>query len=182
MKIAGKEAVADAAMDIIAFEGIDKLSMNTLAEHLGLKKASIYHWFPSKEEMLDYLFSRGHPRLMAKGFRLSLERSAEEVLGRDAEGWRGIFSSDDTLPFLRTLYALRYSDARAEEEARSIRLMIQSQIDVLISSLGVDDKFLSLLFSSLLLQHLEAILEGGNDDFSRDAASFASLLAAYRKN
>ena len=168
MKIAGKEAVADAAMDIIAFEGMDKLSMSTLAEHLGLKKASIYHWFPSKEEMLDYLFSKGHERLMAKGFRLSLEGSAEEVLGRAAEGWRGIFSSDDTLPFLRTVYALRYSDARAEEEARSIRLMIQSQIDVLISS--------------LLLQHLEAILEGGNDDFSHDAASFASLLAGYRKN
>ena len=182
MKIAGKEAVADAAMDIIAFEGMDKLSMSTLAEHLGLKKASIYHWFPSKEEMLDYLFSKGHERLMAKGFRLSLEGSAEEVLGRAAEGWRGIFSSDDTLPFLRTVYALRYSDARAEEEARSIRLMIQSQIDVLISSLCVDDKFLSLLFSSLLLQHLEAILEGGNDDFSHDAASFASLLAGYRKN
>lgn len=182
MKIAGKEAVADAAMDIIAFEGMDKLSMSTLAEHLGLKKASIYHWFPSKEEMLDYLFSKGHERLMAKGFRLSLEGSAEEVLGRAAEGWRGIFSSDDTLPFLRTVYALRYSDARAEEEARSIRLMIQSQIDVLISSLGVDDKFLSLLFSSLLLQHLEVMLEGGSDDFSRDAASFASLLAAYRKN
>ena len=182
MKIKGKDEIADAALDIIAFEGIDKLTMSTLAEHIGVNKASLYHWFNAKEDLLEHIFQLGHRRLMARGFRLSLEGTEEDVLSRAAEGWSRIFTAEDTLPYLRTVYSLRYADERAREEARAIHLMIQSQIDVLISSLGVDDKFLSLLFSSLLLQHLEAILEGGNDDFSRDAASFASLLAAYRKN
>ena len=182
MKIKGKDEIADAALDIIAFEGIDKLTMSTLAEHIGVNKASLYHWFNAKEDILEHIFQLGHRRLMARGFRLSLEGTEEDVLSRAAEGWSRIFTAEDTLPYLRTVYSLRYADERAREEARAIHLMIQSQIDVLISSLGVDDKFLSLLFSSLLLQHLEAILEGGNDDFSRDAASFASLLAGYRKN
>ena len=177
MKISGKEAIADAALDIIAFEGIDKLTMNTLSERLSINKASIYHWFSSKDEIIEHIFRKGHERLMARGFRLSLEGGADEILGRAAEGWRRIFSDDDTLPYLRAVYSLRYTDPRAEEEARSIRLMIQSQIDVLMASMGKDDKFLSMLFSSLLLQHLEAMLDGGNDDFSRDAEAFASLLA-----
>ena len=177
MKIEGKDGVADAALDIIAFEGMENLTMNTLSKHLGVNKASLYHWFSSKDEIVEYIYRKGHERLMAKGFRLSLEGSPGEVLGRAADGWRNIFSSDDTLPYLRMVYSLRYSDERAEEEARAIRLMIQSQIDVLMSSLGVGDRFLPLLFSSLLLQHLESILDGGSDDFSGDAAAFARLVS-----
>ena len=182
MKIDGKEAVADAALDIIAFEGMDKLTMATLSKQLGVNKASLYHWFASKDEIMEYIYAKGHERLMSKGFRLSLEGKADEVLGRAADGWQRIFSSDDTLPYLRAVYSLRYSDGRAEEEARSIKLMIQSQIDVLMSSLGIDDRFISMLFSSLLLQHLEEILEGGSDDLSLDASSFAALLGKREKN
>ena len=176
MKLTGKDPIASAALDIIAFDGIDKLTMNTLAESLGVNKSSLYHWFASKDEILEYIYRKGHENLMKGGFKLSLEGSAEDVLERAAEGWRKIFSSDDTVPYLRAVYSLRFSDGRAEEEARSVRLMIQSQTDVILSSLGTDNPFLSSLFSSLLLQHLERMLEGEEGDFSRDAASFAALL------
>ena len=179
MKIQDKDTVADTALDIIAFDGIDRLTMSTLASRLGVNKASLYHWFPSKEEILEHIFQSGHRRLMAKGFRLSLDGSAEEVLSRAAEGWKSIFSAEDTLPYLRAVYALRYSDERAAEEARAIRLMIESQIDVLISSLGSDDRFLSQLFSALLMQHLERQLDGDEEDFMRDASLFAVLFAKH---
>lgn len=173
----GKDAIADAALDIIAFEGMDKLTMSTLSSRLEINKASLYHWFRSKDEILEYVFQIGHKRLMAKGFRLSLEGEAEDVLGRAAEGWGEIFSSDDSLPYLRAVFSLKYSDERAMEEARAIKLMIHSQIEILISSLGKDDKFLSSLFSSLLLEHLESILEGDEEDFKKDAENFAAILS-----
>ena len=113
---------------------------------------------------------------MHKGFRLELEGSAEEVLKNAAERWSGIFTSDDTLPYLRAVFSLKYTDERAEEEARALELMIESQIDVIMSALGYSDRFLSSLFSSLLLQHLEKILSGDDASCAEDASSFAAFL------
>ena len=176
MKISGRNTIIDAATEMIAFSGLDKLTMQSLSEELGLKKASLYHWFRSKEEIMEAVFIEGHRKLMARGFRLNLEGAAGEVLERAAASWTEIFTADDVLPYLRVVFSLRYSDQRAEEEARALRLMIKSQIDVIISSLGFNDNFLSQLFSSLLLQHLELLLEGEEADFRQDAASFAGLL------
>ena len=164
--IKDRSEIIDAATGIIAFQGLDKLTL--------------YHWYKSKDEILDEVFSSGHKRLMSKGFRLELEGSAEEVLKRAATRWSGIFSSDDTLPYLRAIYSLRYSDERAEEEARALALMIKSQIDVIMTALGYSDQFLSSLFTSLLLMHLEALLYGEEENFEDDAESFASLLEQNR--
>ncbi len=178
MKINGKEEIIDTATKIIAFSGIDKLTMQSLGNAMGVNKASIYHWFHSKEEILEEVFREGHKNLMAKGFRLNLEGSEDEVLSKAANEWTGIFSDEDLLPYLRTVFALRYSDDRAGEEARALELMIKSQIDVIITSLGYSNSFLSSLFSSLLLQHLASVLEGNEEDFRKDAASFAALLTS----
>ena len=69
-------------------------------------------------------------------------------------------------------------DERAEEEARALELMIKSQIDVIINALGYQNAFLSSLFTALLLQHLESVLEGNEEDFRKDASSFAALLTS----
>ena len=176
MKLKDRTEALDAALDIIAFEGLDKLSMQTLAERLGMNKSSFYHWFRSKDEIIDGIFREGHRRLMSRGFRLSLDGSLEEVLGKAASAWQEIFTDDDILPYLRAVYALKFSDPRAEEEARAVRLMIESQIEVLISSKGFQDRFLSSLFSSLLLQMLESELEGNHEDIEEAAWNFAKLL------
>ena len=75
--IKDRSEIIDAATGIIAFQGLDKLTMQSLAEELGMNKASLYHWYKSKDEILDEVFSSGHKRLMSKGFRLELEGSAE---------------------------------------------------------------------------------------------------------
>ncbi len=176
MKVRDKDEIIAAATDIIAFSGLDKLTMQSLGKELGLNKASIYHWFSSKEEILEEVFREGHRKLMGKGFRLNLEGGSTLVLSRAAEEWTRIFSDEEILPYLRAVFSLKYSDERAMEEARALSLMIKSQIDVIITSLGHSDLFISSLFSSLLLQHLESVLEGGEEDFKEDAKAFASLL------
>ncbi len=176
MKIKDRNEIADAALEIIAFEGVDKLSMQSLAEHLEIAKSSIYNWFSSKEEILEYAFSEGHRRLMAKGFRLNLEGNAETVLRKAADEWTAIFSDEALLPYLRTIFSLKYSDIRAKEEAKALFLMLHSQIDVIMASLKKREPFLSSLFTALLLQHLESVLEGNVEDFRKDAEGFARLL------
>ena len=177
MKIRGKEEILDAALDILAFDGPDRLSMQSLAERLGMNKSSLYHWFRSKDEIIDMIFREGHRKLMAKGFRLTLEGSAGDILSEAASRWQSIFTDDGILPYLRMIFSMKFSDPRAKEEARAIKLMIESQIDVIISSLGYSDRFLSMLFSSLLLQKLENELEENHEDIEEYAKEFASFLS-----
>ena len=176
MKVNGRKDILDAALDILAFDGLDRLSMESLARKLGMNKSSLYHWFRSKDDIIEMIFTEGHKTLMSKGFRLTLDGSPEEVLTRAASEWQSIFTDDAVLPYLRAIYSLKFSDPRAEEEARAIKLMIESQIDVLISSLGYQDQFLSSLFSSLLLQKLESELEGNHEDIEDCTKRFAMLL------
>ena len=120
MKIQGRDEIINTATEIIAFSGIDKLTMQSLGEEMGINKASIYHWFKSKEEILDEVFSYGHKKLMSKGFRLDLEGSSEKVLTRAADAWTRIFSDEELLPYLRTVFSLCYADDRAAEEAADL--------------------------------------------------------------
>lgn len=48
-----RETVIDAALALIAAEGIDGLSMRQLGRALGVEAMSLYHWFASKERLLD---------------------------------------------------------------------------------------------------------------------------------
>ncbi|MBO8435646.1 MAG: TetR/AcrR family transcriptional regulator [Spirochaetes bacterium] len=171
-----RDIIIRKATEIIAFSGLDKLTMNTLSEELGINKASLYHWFSSKDEILDEVFREGHKALMAKGFRLELDGSATQVLSRIAAKWTDIFSDDSLLPYLRTVFSLRYSDERAEEEASALSLMLRSQVSVIMNALGENDEFLTSLFSSLLLVHLQSMLDGNDEDLELDAKAFASLL------
>lgn len=48
-----RETVVDAALALIAAEGLSGLSMRQLGRALGVEAMSLYHWFPSKERLLD---------------------------------------------------------------------------------------------------------------------------------
>ena len=173
MKIHSKEDILKETLDIIAYDGIDKLSMSELAKRLGINKSSIYHWFESKEEIIEEAFRYGHSRLMAKGFRLSL---GPDALRTAAKAWQDIFTDEEILPYLRTVFSLRFSNPRAAEEARAIKLMIRSQIEVILSGSGL----VSDLFSALLIEKLLAELDGDHEDIEELARRYISLLGKLK--
>ena len=53
-----EEAVVDAALALIAKRGLDGLSMRALGEQLGVEAMSLYHWFASKDRLLDAVADR----------------------------------------------------------------------------------------------------------------------------
>jgi AcrR family transcriptional regulator len=53
-----EEAVVDAALALIAERGLDGLSMRALGEQLGIEAMSLYHWFASKDRLLDAVADR----------------------------------------------------------------------------------------------------------------------------
>src|SRR3981189_2170177 len=58
-----EETVVEAALALIAERGLDGLSMRGLGEALGVEAMSLYHWFASKDRLLDAVADR----LLAKG-------------------------------------------------------------------------------------------------------------------
>jgi AcrR family transcriptional regulator len=53
-----EETVVDAALALIAERGLDGLSMRALGEALGVEAMSLYHWFASKDRLLDAIADR----------------------------------------------------------------------------------------------------------------------------
>jgi AcrR family transcriptional regulator len=53
-----EETVVDAALALIAERGLDGLSMRALGEQLGVEAMSLYHWFASKDRLLDAVADR----------------------------------------------------------------------------------------------------------------------------
>ncbi len=51
-----KERIFDAALDLFAQKGFDAVSMREIAEAVGIKKASLYSHFASKDEILERIF------------------------------------------------------------------------------------------------------------------------------
>jgi AcrR family transcriptional regulator len=51
-----KERIFDVAIDLFAQKGFDAVSMREIAEAAGIKKATLYYYFTSKDQMLENIF------------------------------------------------------------------------------------------------------------------------------
>jgi TetR/AcrR family tetracycline transcriptional repressor len=58
-----RERIVDTALTVIDRTGLESLSMRRLGAELGVEAMAIYHWFPSKDAVLDGIVER----LLASG-------------------------------------------------------------------------------------------------------------------
>ncbi len=58
-----KEKIFEVSLDLFAQKGFDAVSMREIAEAVGIKKASLYSHFSSKDELLEKLFEYPMTRL-----------------------------------------------------------------------------------------------------------------------
>ncbi len=180
MKIENKDKILEECAALIG-AGED-FSLALLADQLEIKKASLYHYFGSKEEMLFQMHAMYHKRLLAKGYRITFSGSLEKDLENLVSHWSGLYLSKDFFLYLRALMMLRFKDERAAEESRSLSLMLSSQSRVVLEHyLGEkkDAETLYILFSSLLEKKLEDILlyQREEGDIGGLAAHFARFIS-----
>jgi AcrR family transcriptional regulator len=75
-----RERVLDAAVELADRDGIDALSMRRLAQELGAEPMSLYHWFRSKDAllqgMLDEVYAEMEPPLDGTDWRRDLRGAA----------------------------------------------------------------------------------------------------------
>jgi len=64
-----KERIIDAAVDLFSKKGFEAVTMNEIADEVGIKKASIYFHFKGKEEIMDQIFEYFQHVIVSKGAR-----------------------------------------------------------------------------------------------------------------
>jgi len=56
------ELILDSLQELLQERDIDKISVNDIAENIGIAKGSIYYYFSSKEAMVDALIERNYKK------------------------------------------------------------------------------------------------------------------------
>ncbi len=72
-----KEKIFEAAIDLFALKGFDATSMREIAETVGIKKASMYSHYKSKDEILEKIVEHPLERVLAIG---EAEVETEELI------------------------------------------------------------------------------------------------------
>jgi len=64
MRSARRRQIMDAALALFAREGYSHCSISTLAQHTGISKGLMYHYFESKEQLLGAIIENGLDEIM----------------------------------------------------------------------------------------------------------------------
>ncbi len=179
-----RNLIIEEAMKIIALEGLENFSLSHLSSRVGITKATLYNYFKSKDEIIDEILSSGHKALMKNGFTLKLNGSVYNILLSFITHWRDILLSDENILFLRIIFSSHLINKRAQEEYRSIMLMLKSQSSVVASSFSLTPGFettLSSFLEALLLEWLWKILEGEDIPIEEECERLETLIEYLQK-
>lgn len=156
-----KDDILLKARNIIRDEGYDKLTLSHLSESLGVRKASIYYHYDSKDEIISSLYEDFASRLRHLGFSLDFSKPALEVLATTFTHYRKIYSSEELSGYFSLVRQRLDIDEEAYDIDNSMTLMIEAQTSAVIDNLVErgelrfsNKKLLSDLFASALITRL----------------------------
>lgn len=73
-----KERILLAASDIVALEGVEKLSIRKIAKKIEYSPSIIYHYFKDKEEILNNVMERGYKKIVSAVSSVKIESNSPE--------------------------------------------------------------------------------------------------------
>jgi AcrR family transcriptional regulator len=185
---AARERILDAASDLFYREGIRAAGVDTIVARAGVAKMTLYHHFPSKDELVVAFLSRRDER-WRRWFEGAVERRAATPRERllavfDAlEEW---FASADFRGCAFINAAAEFPDA--EHPARQVVLEHKRQVRAylyrLATEAGLSDAD-ALAHQLLILIEgaiVTAVIEGGAAAAQRARRAAAALLSAARRS
>lgn len=102
-----RQAIIEAAIHVFREEGYERASMAGIARRVGGSKATLYSYFPSKEQLFEIAMKAAVEPTVGRieGFLDAEAENLREVLERVAETYLAFALSDETLPVTRTAIA-----------------------------------------------------------------------------
>lgn len=184
-----RQRILQTALSLMAQHGVDGTSMRSLAAATGLNVASLYHYFPSKRDLLVAV-------LEERGFIDDLAVAAEPALSRDpvlslADLLTDILESMlEVEDFVRLMLGeVLRGDQTAQAVGTELFAATESSLELWLSDqrprlcpAGEETALARLLRSllvGLLIEHLAGVLEGGRGStavFRARAEEIAALI------
>jgi AcrR family transcriptional regulator len=172
-----RHRILQVSLSLMSQKGVDGTSMRDLASAAGLNVASLYHYFPSKRELLEaVLIERGYLPVWATEPRPPTDLSAESKLAAVlADILVSMFEVED---FVRLMAG---EAMRGEETARAVGVDLFTTFELALAEWIVDNRpdldervgapavahLLSAMVVGLFVQYAAGV--GGDDD--RDIAT-----------
>lgn len=109
-------AIVEAARDLLAEGGLDALSMRAVAARVGVSATAIYHYFDSKQAMVDRVVLSGFRRFLAY-LTAAAEKVSEDSPDRlHALGLAYLRFALENRQYFRIMFTIQPEDPRAIEE------------------------------------------------------------------
>ena len=117
-----REEIIAATLELAAEKGLGNVSMNMIAEKVGIKKPSLYNHFSSKEEIVEAMYhylrekAKANNNIANMDYGALLEgRTALEVLQLVTDNYRRMNSDGQMQVFYKVIYSERYIQSAAAQ-------------------------------------------------------------------
>lgn len=165
-----KQKLLSTMLLLASRDGLDSVSLSTLAKETGITKASIFSHFSSREELVDEMFRYGDA--IGKNEEISFEGDAETVLSRAVRHWLSYFTTEPMSDFYRIICQAKYTNEEARKRAISIDNMFHAQTQAVLETLSESGKLsipeidlATLLFSQAVKHFIDdEVLTGDTEE------------------
>jgi len=124
-----KEGIYEAAVAVLARLGLDGFTMDRVADEAGVAKGSLYNYFPSKNELLQFVYDRTLEPIQQEARQIiDQRRTALPTLEACLRAWFGHFQRHrGVFHFLFHDYAVRgfFHDREATARAMAVADMAE---------------------------------------------------------
>jgi AcrR family transcriptional regulator len=169
--------------------GLDNVSLSLLAKENKISKASIFHHFSNREELVSHLFSYCSKLAYTQQVTIPLSGTAEEVLLRAMDHWHEVYTKEPLSWFYRIIESEKLTHQEAGAISKTLGEMVEGQSRILLESLCESGRLeieepdlASLTFSATVQNFLSKAMVGNDPDIpwmeERFIDRFCRLYAA----
>jgi len=122
---ARREEVLDAGLSLISELGVAGASLRKLAARLGMSQPSLYHYFDSKDALVQQIIEHCASRMLEAALHVEFPRSVEDIprFARDAA--LSLWATDHHPRFVRFLFVVAIE---SPEHRRSIQRVFEERL------------------------------------------------------
>lgn len=183
-----KQKLILSLLELGAKNGIDNVSIAQLAEANGISKASVFHHFASRQEMVSSLFAYCAKLAYEQQITIPLNGAATDVLFRAMDHWHEVYTTEPLSWFYSIIEAEKLTHSEASAIASTLSEMFDGQSRILIEALAetgrldVEDLDLAVeMFSSTVQNLLTKVLIGKDEDLPwREEKFITGFCALYQ--
>ncbi|HKL58831.1 MAG TPA: TetR/AcrR family transcriptional regulator [Sphaerochaeta sp.] len=183
-----KQKLILSLLELGSSKGIDNVSIAMLAKENDISKATVFHHFASREEIVSSLFAYCRKLAYAQQITISFAGKASDVLFRAMDHWHDIYTTEPLSWFYSIIEAEKLIHSEASSIASTLSEMFDAQSRVLIEELSetgrlvVEDLDLAIeMFSATVQNLLSKILIGKEADLSwREERFITSFCTLYK--